>query len=316
MIEAQLQNGAQFMPRHFTGFLNQPHYGNVYYVNSSTGSNTANNGLTPAQPFASLATAISSVTANNDDVILLMSGHSETISTASDLTLSKAGVSVIGLGRGSRRPTFTLGTATTATINVTANNVYVNNLLVKANLADIVSAWTLTTATDFTLDNVEHRDNSSILNFLNVIDTDATSNHADGLTLNSVKRIGAGATTATHIIKMDGTNDRLIVNNCYFAHANTDDGGLFMPIASGKLVTNMQVDNTMFNFVGVSSATAGVLITTDGTTNSGYIRNSYVKHLDATTEIMATASSGFIFMDLKASAVADKQGYLVPAADS
>ena len=118
------------------------------------------------------------------------------------------------------------------------------------------------------------------------------------------------------LINMLGTNDRLIVKDCYFAHLNVDDGGLFMLIATGKVVTNMQVDGTGFNFVGVSSATAGVLITTNGSTNSGYFRNCFVKHLDTTTEIMVTASSGFVFWDLKATAVADKQGYLVPGADS
>lgn len=265
---------------------------------------------------ATLDAAVSASTANRGDLILILPGHTETISSATALALDVAGVAIVGIGRGSLRPTFTLGTATTTTIGVSAANIKVKNVIVVANFADIVSAFTLTTAVGFTLEDVEVRDTSAILNFLNVIDTNTTTNDADDLTLLRVRRLGAGATTATRIIKMDGTNARLRVKDCYFAHLNVDDGALFMAIATGKVVTDMEVDNCVFNFVGVSSATAGVLITTNGSTNSGFIKNSFVKHLDTTTEIMVTASSGFVFTDLKASAVADKQGYLVPAADA
>lgn len=316
MIEAQLQQGAKFLPRSFQGILNLPFYGNVYYVSSGTGSDTANNGLNPSNPFATVAAAVAAATANNDDVIILMPGHAENIATATALSISKAGVTIVGVGNGSRRPTITLTTAATATINVTAANVKIQNVIIKANFADITSAITTTTAQELTLEDVEFRDISNVLNFLNIIKTNTTSNNTDGLTLRRCKRIGAGATTATTIINMLGTNDRLIVEDCYFAHANVDDGGLFMLIATGKLVTNMEVKNSRFNFVGVSSATAGVLITTNGSTNSGYFVNCFVKHLDTTSEIMVTASSGFVFWDLKATAVADKQGYLVPAADA
>lgn len=265
---------------------------------------------------ATLDAAVGLCTASAGDTIFILPGHTETISNATALSLDVAGINIVGLGYGTMRPTFTLDTATTATIGVTAANIRMKNVVIVANFADIVSAFTLGNAPGFTLEDVETRDTSSILNFLNVIDTNTTTNNAADLTLLRHKHLGASATTATHIIKMDGTNTRLRVKDSYFTHANVDDGALFMVIATGKVVTHMEVDNCGFNFVGVSSATAGVLITTDGSTNSGYFKNCYVKHLDTTTEIMVTASSGFVFWDLKATAVADKNPYLVPAADS
>ncbi len=288
--------------------------GDVIFVDSVTGNSSGDG--SSLRPFSSLATATAKSGLSAGDTVFIAQGHVETISSATALTLSVAGVNYIGLGYGRQRPTITLDTIGTATINVTAANIRIENCIFVANFADIVSCFTLTTAQGFTLVDCETRDTSAILNFLNVIDTNATSNNADDITVLRHKHLGTSATTATHIIKMDGTNKRLRVKDSYFAHANVDDGGLFMPIATGKVVTDMEVDGCIFNFVGVTSATAGVLVTTDGSTNSGYIARSYVKHLDATTEIMCTASSGFIFMDLKASAVADKQGYLVPGADS
>lgn len=267
-------------------------------------------------PTLAAMVADANVVASRADVVLVLPGHTETISSATALTLSKAGIQIIGLGYGTLRPTFTLDTAATATINVSAANVSLENCIFVANFADIASVFTTTTAKGFTLKNCEFRDTSAILNFLRIIDTNTTSNDTDDLTMVGCRRLGAGATTATTIIKMDGTNARLRVQGNYFAHLNVDDGGLFMIIATGKIVTDAEISDNIFNFLDVSSGTAGILITTNGSTNSGYIARNFVKHLDTTTEILVTASSGFIFFQNFASAVADKSGYLLPAADA
>lgn len=295
--------------------------GKVFFLNNSSvvasngiGGSDSNKG-TYQQPFSTLAGAIASCTASRGDVIMVMPGHAETISSATALTLNVAGVAIIGLGQGDLRPTFTLGTATTATINVSASQVAISNCLFKANFAAIVSCFTLTTAKHFVLDNCEFRDNSSVLNFKFIVNVGATSNAADGLYMDKCMRFGLGATTGTAIVNMAGTNDRLVIKDSYLAHAATSDAGL-MPIATGKIVTNMIINNNVLNLVGSTGATTGTIITTDGTTNSGIISRNLIQSLDATTEILVTASSGFIFSQNYSSAVADKSGYLVPAADS
>src|ERR1700757_2697851 len=50
------------------------------------------------------------------DILFVLPGHKETISSATVLTLNTAGVAIIGLGSGLLRPTFTFTTATTANI--------------------------------------------------------------------------------------------------------------------------------------------------------------------------------------------------------
>lgn len=284
----------------------------VAFLSSVTGGD-GNDGLSLATPKATLAAAITAVGANG--TIFVGPGHAETISSATALTLSTAGITVYGLGLGALRPTFTLDSLTTATINITAAEVSFVNCLFKANLAAIVALFTLTTAVDFGLYFCEFRDNSSILNFVNIVDTDATTNHADGLTISACKRFGAGATANTCIVKMDGTNDRLTIKDSYFTHAATTQAGL-MPIATGKVVTNAEIAGNTVNLVGSSGATTGILITTDGTTNSGVLSRNLVQSLDATTEILVTASSGFVFFNNYYSGAADKSGYLLPAADA
>lgn len=249
------------------------------------------------------------------DTLLLAPGHTETISSSTALTISVSGLYIRAVGNGNARATITLDTATTATINVTAANVTFDNVIFIANFAAIASLFTLTTAKDFQLTNCEFRDTTSVLNFVALVTTSTTTAAADGLLFNNCRRIGPGATSNTTIVSMLGTNDRLIIRNCYFAHNATTQAGL-MIIATGKIATNVDINGNVINLVGASGATTGIIITTDGTTNSGIIRANLIQSLDATTEILVTASSGFIFMNNMYSAVADKSGYLLPAADA
>lgn len=301
--------------------INISYPGQVFFLNNSSvfpqsGLNGSDgNPGTYLKPFSTLSGAMGACTASRGDMIMVMPGHAETISSSTALTLSKAGVCIVGMGEGSLRPTFTLDTATSATINVTGANISIINCLFKANFADIVSCFTTTTAKNFTLSKCEFRDNSSSLNFARIVDTNTTTNDTDGLTFEDCNWYGLGATANSCLIKMDGTNDRLTVRNCYVAHKAVTDAG-FMPIAAGKVVTNMNLSGNIFNLVSASTATTGLLITTNGSTNSGILQDNYIQTLDATSEILVTASSGFIFMNNFSSAVADKSGYLLPAADA
>lgn len=271
--------------------------------------------------YATLAGALAACTANAEDVIFVLPGHTETFSSSTALSIATAGVKIVGLGRGSLRPTFTLDTATTTTINVTAANIGIKGCIFVANFAAIASLFTLTAAPEFTLESCEYRDTSSILNFVAIITTDTTSQHAAGLTIVGCRRIGAGATTNTTIVSMLGTNDRVTIGNIgpsqdnYWAHSAVTPGGL-MIIATGKIVTNATIRKNVCNFVGATGITDGMLITTNGTTNSGIVAENFDQNLDATTEILVTASSGFIFFNNYHAGVPDKSGYLLPAADA
>lgn len=260
-------------------------------------------------------TVLSNTRANCGDTIILAPGHTETISSSTALTVSVAGLYIRAAGNGNNRATITLDTANTSTINITAANVTFENVIFVANFLAIASLFTLTTAKDFQLLNCEFRDTSSVLNFVAIVTTSVTTAAADGLFISGCRRFGAGASSNTTIVSMLGTNDRLRILNSYFAHNATTQGGL-MIIASGKIATNADINGNVCNLVGSSGATAGIIITTDGTTNSGVLRSNLIQSLDATTEILVTASSGFIFFNNMYSAVADKSGYLLPAADA
>lgn len=301
--------------------ITQSHPGNVWWVsNASTllpnqiGGSDGNKG-TFDQPFGTLDYAVGRCTAGRGDIIFVKPGHAETISSATALALDVAGVAVVGLGYASMRPTFTLDTATTTTIGVTAANVAVKNCIFTANFADIVSVFTLGAAKYFTLEDCMIKATATNMNFLNIVDTNATTNDADGLALINNKWLEPDLATLG-MVKMDGTNDDVRIEYNTVRCGVNNNVATLMAIATGKVVTTLScVWNRVYR-LNTDTATGGLLITTDGSTNSGWIANNYAQHADTAAEILVTASSGFGFFENRASGVAGATGYVLPAVDS
>lgn len=283
--------------------------GNTWFVSSTTGSN-GNSGKKPSQAFATLANAITNATASNDDLIILMSGHAETISSSTALTLSKAGVTIVGLGSGSRRPTFTLSTATTARINVTASNVVIRNCLFVANYADIATCFLNNAGAEMQIVGCEFRDTSSVLNFLAIVTTTVSVN-ADGLTFNNNRVTGAGTTAATTPIKVAGTISRLIIQDNYINLAVLNNTSAVL--AHGALVVSGldMARNKVFR-PNTDTATGGILVTTSATTNTGMVYDNYVQHADVAAAILVTAGCNYGMMNNLSDGDADASGFVLP----
>ena len=111
--------------------------GNVFWVDSGAGSN-GNKG-TFDRPFADLDYAVGRCTANNGDLIILKPGHAETLSAADAIDLDVAGVTVLGMGTGSDRPTFTMDNAA-GEITFGADNVTLQNVVVNASVTAVLKA--------------------------------------------------------------------------------------------------------------------------------------------------------------------------------
>ena len=100
--------------------------GSVYYVDSGSGA-AANTGDASDEALITIDAAINKCTASKGDIIYVMPGHAETISSAAGIAADVAGISIIGLGRGTDRPQVTLS-ATDSTVTVTAANVSIQNI--------------------------------------------------------------------------------------------------------------------------------------------------------------------------------------------
>lgn len=113
--------------------------GKVWFVDYTTGTDAAGRGDSPYNPLKTLDYAIGRCTASKGDTIFLMPGHAESIIAAGTVTVDKIGVTIIGLGEGALRPTFTWSTATAATFLVSAANVTIRNLLFSMTGVDSIT---------------------------------------------------------------------------------------------------------------------------------------------------------------------------------
>lgn len=282
--------------------------GKVLWVDS--GGSTQGNG-TFKRPYTTIDQAINNVTANKGDIIMVKAGHAETITTAAQLVPDVAGVAIIGLGTGSNRPTLTFGAAA-ANIPVSAANVTFQNILFKANFADVVSFITLGAAPEFCVENCEFRDTSSILNALTCVTTTVTVN-ADGLVFTNNKVYSAGTTAATTMIVIAGTMSRCTINdNLYIGAALNNTAAL---LEHGALnVTNLEMARNRVYRPNTDTATGAVLIKTTATANTGIVYENYVGCLDVAGVILLTAGSDYAPIENYVTGEVDKSGWLIPAA--
>lgn len=302
--------------------LVQTHPGKVFWVSNVTtgllpGQRGGSNGNTGTfdSPFATVDYAIGQCVAGRGDIILVKPGHAETLSSAGAITADVAGVAIIGLGSGSMRPTFTLNTAATTTVAVSAANVTFKNLIFSANFADITAVFTTTTAAWLTIEDCRFQATATNMNFLNIVDTNTTDNATDGLALLNNVWIEPDLATLG-MVKMDSTNARVRIEGNYVNVGVNNNKATLLAIATGKIATSASITGNTVYRLNTDTATGGLLVSTDGSTNTGVIANNFAQHADTAAEILVTASSGFGFFNNYASGVAGASGYLLPAADS
>lgn len=295
--------------------------GKVFWVSNATtlqqgqrGGSDGNKG-TFESPFATVDYAIGQCTASRGDIIFVKPGHAETISNATTILADVAGVAIIGLGTGSMRPTFTFDTATTASIPVSAANVAFKNCIFTANFADIVAPFTLTTAKHFTLEGCHIKATATNMNFLWVIDTNATTADADGLSITGCKWIEPDLATRS-MVKLDGINADIEVLDNYVALGVNNNKPALIEAATGKVGNHMRIGRNRVYRLNTDTATGAILYHTDGTTSSGVVFDNTVQHADVAAELLVTASDALGVFNNLASGVAGASGYLLPAADS
>lgn len=213
------------------------HGGDVKWVDS--GSAVTGNG-THAKPYATIANALDAVTANNGDIIMVKPGHAETVSAAAGIAFDVAGVSVIGLGNGTDRPTITFDTADTADIDIDAANVTIENFIFSANFADIAAAIDVN-ATNFTLRGCHFQATATDMNFL-VCVQDAAAVASNNMTIESCTSLMLDASD-THFVNFAGTGDGHVVRDNVL-HGNWGT----MCIGGAGVVTRASIlSNYIFN---------------------------------------------------------------------
>jgi hypothetical protein len=239
-----------------------PTTGNIFFVDS--GADAGGNGLTPESAVTTLNAAVALCTANNGDIIYIIEGHAETLEAAADVDISKAGLTIIGLGRGGDRPTFTFSTAADGTFAIGASSIYLENLLFVANFTNGVTVGVDIDGahTDVVFKNCEWRAAASTKEFLKGV---TIAEDADRITFDGCRFTEVTAGDALSAIFTESTAGLVTVKDCTF---QGDWSVAVLDLDDDALVPGPQVfDNYVYNadvaaglFCTVTSATVAVFI--------------------------------------------------------
>jgi hypothetical protein len=298
--------------------------GRVWWVSNTTvlqrgdrGGSDGNRG-TYQSPFASLAGAMTAISADGGaargDIVIIKPGHAETVSSATALALSVAGVAVIGLGNGNKRPKFTLDTANTATIAVSADNISFYNCQFFANFLSIAACFTLSTAKWFTVQNCFFADTSGVLDFLNIVKSTGAANTIDGLTLTDNVWNSLGTTSVNSFVLTANDIDSATLSRNAICQVTTVDAAILLTVTAGVL-TNLTVDWNRGYRKNTTTAN-GSLINVGGTTSTGFVAHNQVQTLTTASDKLFVTTVGLAAFENRVTGAVGATGFVIPAVDS
>ena len=277
--------------------------GKVFWVNGTTvlapgavGGSNGNDG-SYRRPFDTIDYAVGKCTANRGDIIMVMPGHSESITSATSLVLDVAGVAVIGLGTGSLRPDLNFSN-TAGSVEIDAADVTLYNLTLTADVTAVVVGFNVD-ANGFTMDSCEFRYNATGDDFITMIDIDAFD---DAVISNCIFHAEETAGCSEAIRMDDALRTKII--NCHFTGDFTD-GAI---IGEGAASTGILIaDNYIYN----SDTTGGEVIDIN-VASTGLIANNRCGTLFTTAPETAFDPGSCLCLENYVANDIDESGIIVP----
>lgn len=228
--------------------------GTVYFVDSVTGSDSYT-GKGVKNSLATISAAVAKCSANVRDVILVAAGHTETVT--SEITITTAGISIIGIGNGKNRPAITANFSSAGdTIAIDGANVQIKNLYFPTPSASQNAAIDINAA-DAVVENCLLLCGANFLDGVTI-----TANGDDAKVQNNEMKITANGPNAG--VRLEGAVDGVqIIDNYFLGGSDTnawDDAAIDAATTAGVDVipTNTRIkDNTFLFGVGVDINSAG-----------------------------------------------------------
>lgn len=242
-----LKFGHKVYPEDMRGVFPQT-YGNIYYVDSGSGNDSANSGESDDQALATIDAAVGKCTANNDDVIIVMAGHDE--NPTASITADVAGIWIYGMGHGSDRPTITFGAAG-ATLAASAASVRVSNL--RFDLGTV--ATTVTNAINITGDSARIEGCETVVHATSQFTNHLTATDAQFVELYGNKFHSLEGASSTSGVVLDGCDDLEMVGNDIQGHFTEHALDNTTPASCDEILRAYIAHNTIRN----ASTTAGDL---------------------------------------------------------
>jgi len=231
-----------------------PPGGNVFFVRGNGTTVTEYDYDPPglgARLNASINVALRQCVATRGDVVLVLPGHTETIGNDGDAWSNiKANVAIIGLGRGTARPTITFNHAN-AQLDIDVANVLIKNMVFKAAGPAGTTALTVANPLNVTAAGFQFVNNEAEVG----VDADQLctdfiklSAAADDCLIAGNYIYGATAAEITSVVTTTGAVDRLkIIGNTITAAVATAATGVLLDLDNAALLDNLILNNQLAN---------------------------------------------------------------------
>ena len=285
--------------------------GPVLYVCSVTGTDGAGAGQHPDTPYDSLDYAVNQLTtakhANNGTTIFILPGHTEDVTAASDIEVDIAGVSIIGLGQGASRPTFTWS-ATGSTWLISAASTYLCNIRCTCSVDEVVKLFSVTGA-NCTFDAVDYVETATFqaIQFL------LTTTGADDITIKNCEhyQLTQAASAQLWICLVGNDRAKVIDNKFHLKLADQATSAVITNITtlcSGVLIARNQI-----NMTGYSANLVSAILLLSTTT--GNVSDNRIGTDTAANTTINVAAGCYSFWNLCTN-VADNSGIVDPVVDT
>ncbi len=279
--------------------------GQIFFVNSVTGTNTANGGANPDAPLASIAYALTLCTASKGDRIIVMPGHVETIAAGGTLACSVAGVSILGLGNRFNRPVISFA-GTDSVIAISAANVVLKNLILNAAVDEVVKAISVTAA-GVTIEAVNVQEVAA-KQFIQFLLTSAAATDLE--ILNCTHHQSTASASNALWIQLIGADRAKIINNRIFITTTNNAGSSVIESDTTAPVNILIKDNVIVQLGGTSTIPINLVAGTSGFA----VGNTVASQKTAIAGSIALASC--YGANNYASHVVNKNGLLEPVVDA
>lgn len=273
-------------------------FGNVWFVDTVNGSG-GNDGKAPNTALATLQAAVAAAAAG--DTIIVAAGS--TCSLTAVLTISLAGLVILGVGYGTKRPIISLTGAVDA-ISLEAAGVVIDNFQVAAPLTDEATSMFNVAAAGCQIRNITGIGSASSKNFVDCI---TIASGGDDLLLQNI-RIFNTNTAVNSFLSIEAAVARLTLRDVFFFGDVATAG-----IIDGAAATQIDWDGVVVGVVGSSKPAA-----TLDSNPTGLIRRARFSGTSTTIATNAALGTGVRLFDVLVLEETDgsKQGALIPAADT
>jgi len=274
-----LRYGHKIYPENIAGMVGLPSVGDIFYVDPTAGSDTANAGKDANDAFATVAKALTAISADNDDVVVV-AGTGSTGRTAESAVIdwSKRRTHIVGNGVGRRINSRNgIGTnydggSTTPVFKVSANNCTFSNISIASfNDNDVLFETTndYGTYNNVHFQGIAHTTPAGEAGARSVLLTGAEENEFNNCTLglDTVTRSAANAS-----LELTGSCARNQFRGCLFPAYVSSATALFVKSDTGNAHERFLIfEECLFNNADTGSSTTMTIAMDLSSTGNGTV---------------------------------------------